>query len=56
MGISPASVALMRLCLIQGIIQISGEIGLTHWCAIMAPPALDLNLFPAGRSDGRISR
>jgi N-acyl-L-homoserine lactone synthetase len=41
-GISPASAALMRLCLVQGIIQISGEIGLTHWCAIMEKTLLRL--------------
>ena len=34
-GISPAASALMRLYLIQGIVQVSGELGLTHWCATM---------------------
>jgi N-acyl-L-homoserine lactone synthetase len=41
-GISPAAAALMRLCLIQGIIEISGELGLTHWCAIMEKTLLRL--------------
>ncbi|GAC1339898.1 MAG: hypothetical protein NVSMB18_08930 [Acetobacteraceae bacterium] len=41
-GISPAAAALMRLCLIQGIVQISGELGLTHWCAIMEKTLLRL--------------
>ena len=41
-GISPASAALMRLCLIQGIVQISGDVGLTHWCAIMEKTLLRL--------------
>jgi N-acyl-L-homoserine lactone synthetase len=41
-GISPGAAALMRLCLIQGIIQISDECGLTHWCAIMEKTLLRL--------------
>jgi N-acyl-L-homoserine lactone synthetase len=41
-GISPAAAALMRLCLLQGAIQISGEEGLTHWCAIMEKTLLRL--------------
>jgi len=41
-GISPAAAALMRLYLVQGIIQISGELGLTHWCAIMERTLLRL--------------
>lgn len=41
-GISAAAAALMRLCLIQGIVQISGENGLTHWCAIMEKTLLRL--------------
>ncbi|HYZ61819.1 MAG TPA: GNAT family N-acyltransferase [Acetobacteraceae bacterium] len=41
-GISPAAAALMRLYLIQGIVQLSGELGLTHWCAIMEKTLLRL--------------
>ncbi|GAC1337511.1 MAG: hypothetical protein NVSMB18_02520 [Acetobacteraceae bacterium] len=41
-GISPGTAALMRLCLIQGIVQVSGELGLTHWCAIMERTLLRL--------------
>lgn len=41
-GISPSSAALMRLCLIQGIVQISGEQRLSHWCAIMEKTLLRL--------------
>jgi N-acyl-L-homoserine lactone synthetase len=28
---------MMRLGLMQGIVRLSGELGLTHWCAIMEP-------------------
>ena len=41
-GVSPAAAALMRLYLIQGIVQVSGELGLTHWCAIMEKTLLRL--------------
>jgi N-acyl-L-homoserine lactone synthetase len=41
-GISPAAAALMRLYLIQGVVQISGELKLTHWCAIMERTLLRL--------------
>src|SRR6202012_3997540 len=34
-GISPAAAALMRLCLMRGIVQVSGDNHLTHWCALM---------------------
>ena len=34
--------ALLRLCLIRGIVQLSGEMGLTHWCALMEPKLLRL--------------
>ncbi len=34
-GVSPAAAALMRLCLMQGIVAVSGQANLTHWCAIM---------------------
>jgi N-acyl-L-homoserine lactone synthetase len=41
-GISAEAAALMRLYLIQGIVQISGELGLTHWCAVMERTLLRL--------------
>jgi N-acyl-L-homoserine lactone synthetase len=34
--------AMVRLGLMQGIIRLSGELGLTHWCAIMEPTLLRL--------------
>lgn len=42
LGISPAASALMRLCLMRGIVEISGRAGLTHWCAIMERSLLRL--------------
>lgn len=41
-GISPAAAALMRLCLIQGVIRVSGENGLSHLCALMEHTLLRL--------------
>lgn len=41
-GVSPAAAALMRLCLMRGIVEISGQAGLTHWCAIMERSLLRL--------------
>jgi N-acyl-L-homoserine lactone synthetase len=41
-GISPAAAALMRLCLIRGLVQLSAESELTHWCAIMERTLLRL--------------
>ena len=41
-SISPAAAALMRLCLIRGLVQASAESQLTHWCAIMEPTLLRL--------------
>ncbi len=41
-GISPAAAGLMRLCLIQGVIQVCGEVGLTHLCALMEKTLLRL--------------
>jgi N-acyl-L-homoserine lactone synthetase len=41
-GVSPAAAALMRLSLVRGVIGISGEAGLSHWCAIMEPSLLRL--------------
>jgi N-acyl-L-homoserine lactone synthetase len=34
--------ALLRLSLIRGIVQLSGELGLAHWCALMEPKLLRL--------------
>jgi N-acyl-L-homoserine lactone synthetase len=34
--------ALLRLSLIRGIVLLSGELGLTHWCALMEPKLLRL--------------
>jgi N-acyl-L-homoserine lactone synthetase len=41
-GVSPAAAALMRLFLMRGIVTVSGERGLTHWCAIMERSLLRL--------------
>lgn len=41
-GVSPAASALLRLCLMQGVVRISAEHGLTHWCAIMESSLLRL--------------
>ncbi len=41
-GISQAAAALMRLCLIRGLIEISLQAGLTHWCGIMEKSLLRL--------------
>jgi N-acyl amino acid synthase of PEP-CTERM/exosortase system len=41
-GVSAAAGALMRLSLIRGLVQISAEHELTHWCAIMERPLLRL--------------
>ena len=41
-GLSPAASALTRLCLFRGIIQIAGEEGLTHLCALMEKTLLRL--------------
>ena len=41
-GVSPAASALMRLCLLRGIVQVSGQQALTHWCAIMESSLLRL--------------
>ena len=34
-GLSPAAASLMRLCLIQGVLKICDEHGLSHLCALM---------------------
>jgi N-acyl amino acid synthase of PEP-CTERM/exosortase system len=36
------SSAIMRLGLMQGIVLLSGELGVTHWCAMMEPSLLRL--------------
>jgi N-acyl-L-homoserine lactone synthetase len=36
------SSAVMRLGLMQGIVLLSGELGITHWCAMMEPSLLRL--------------
>jgi N-acyl-L-homoserine lactone synthetase len=41
-GLSPAASALLRVCLMQGIVQIAGEEGLTHLCALMEKTLLRL--------------
>ena len=41
-GLSPEAAALLRLFLIQGVVAFSGELGLTHWCAIMERTLLRL--------------
>lgn len=41
-GISAAGAAVMRLFLMRGIVQVSGEKALTHWCAIMEGSLLRL--------------
>jgi N-acyl-L-homoserine lactone synthetase len=41
-GISAAAGAMMRLFLMRGIVQVSGEHDLTHWCAIMESSLLRL--------------
>jgi len=39
---SLGATALVRLSLIQGIVRVSAELGLTHWCAVMEPFLLRL--------------
>ena len=36
------SAALMRMGLIQGLVRLSAELGVTHWCAVMEPTLLRL--------------
>jgi N-acyl amino acid synthase of PEP-CTERM/exosortase system len=46
--------ALLRLALVQGLVRLSGELGLTDWCAVMEPTLLRLlrmtsiNFLPVG--------
>jgi N-acyl-L-homoserine lactone synthetase len=50
----PSASALLRLGLVQGLVRLSGELGLTHWCAVMEPSLLRLlrmtsiNFVPVG--------
>jgi N-acyl-L-homoserine lactone synthetase len=39
---SASSAALMRLGLVQGLVRLSAELDLTHWCAVMDPTLLRL--------------
>lgn len=39
---SSTSSALSRLGLVQGLVKLSGELGMTHWCAVMEPSLLRL--------------
>jgi N-acyl amino acid synthase of PEP-CTERM/exosortase system len=41
-GVSPGAGALVRLCLIRGLVQISAQEELTHWCALMERALLRL--------------
>ena len=41
-GVSRAGDALMRLALVRGLVQLSNEIGITHWCAVMERTLLRL--------------
>ena len=38
----PTTAGLMRMALIKGLIRLSGELGITHWCAVMEPTLLRL--------------
>ena len=38
----PTTAGLMRMALIQGLVRLSGELGVTHWCAVMEPTLLRL--------------
>ena len=33
---------MLRLALVRGLVDLSGELGLTHWCAMMEPSLLRL--------------
>lgn len=41
-GVSHAAAAMIRLFLMRGVVQVSGETGLTHWCALMEGSLLRL--------------
>ncbi len=41
-GMDPSAAVLMRLFLIRGLVQISGQNHLTHWCAMMEHSLLRL--------------
>ena len=39
---SATSAVLMRMGLVQGLVRLSAELGVTHWCAVMEPTLLRL--------------
>ena len=39
---SASSTALMRLALVRGLVRLSGQLGITYWCAVMEPSLLRL--------------
>jgi N-acyl-L-homoserine lactone synthetase len=39
---SPAAQGLLRLGLVRGLVELSGELAITHWCALMEPSLLRL--------------
>lgn len=41
-GVSRASATVMRLALVQGLVRLSHQLALTHWCAVMEPALLRL--------------
>ena len=41
-GLSTAATSLSRLALVRGLVQLSQEIGVTHWCAVMERTLLRL--------------
>jgi len=41
-GVSRLSAVFLRLGLMRGLVQLSGELGLTHWCGVMDPRLLRL--------------
>ncbi len=41
-GLSTAATSLSRLALVRGLVQLSGQQGITHWCAVMERTLLRL--------------
>ena len=41
-GISPAAASLSRLALVRGLVQLSQQASVTHWCAVMERTLLRL--------------
>jgi N-acyl amino acid synthase of PEP-CTERM/exosortase system len=39
---SPAAQGMLRLALVRGLVELSGQLGITHWCALMEPSLLRL--------------